>query len=153
MPDNPIISGLPVMPSFLNDGQGQFCRKCKTWRHSSQFPGKRTTCDVCKSREKKSHAKYVKQRRVADVARIYGLTSDELLAMREAQGNLCAICGEPETRVTAKGLAIALSVDHSHATGKIRGLLCHRCNLIVASLEGASRAIVSDAYDYLARYE
>jgi hypothetical protein len=42
--------------------------------------------------------------------------------MFEAQGGVCAICGEarPEART--------LHVDHDHATGAIRGLLCFRCN-------------------------
>jgi hypothetical protein len=43
---------------------------------------------------------------------------DELLA---SQHGGCAICGAPpKTR--------RLDVDHDHRTGKIRGLLCHRCN-------------------------
>src|SRR3989442_7637556 len=41
--------------------------------------------------------------------------------MVRAKGGGCAICGNPpKTR--------RLHVDHDHRTGKIRGLLCHRCN-------------------------
>lgn len=36
---------------------------------------------------------------------------------------VCSICGKRET---AKGLS--LSIDHNHRTGKIRGLLCGKCN-------------------------
>ena len=42
-------------------------------------------------------------------------------AMLEEQGGVCAICSKPPD----KG---HLCVDHSHANGKIRGLLCQRCN-------------------------
>ena len=42
--------------------------------------------------------------------------------MLGAQNGRCAICGRPETE--AGGLA----VDHCHATGKVRGLLCTLCN-------------------------
>jgi hypothetical protein len=54
-------------------------------------------------------------------AKQLGVTDDEYARMLEAQGGGCAICGaRPKTR--------RLHVDHDHATGKVRGLLCHRCN-------------------------
>ncbi|MDQ1699749.1 MAG: hypothetical protein QOG34_1612, partial [Frankiaceae bacterium] len=47
----------------------------------------------------------------------YGLTSADVDAMIEAQGGTCATCdGKPE------------HVDHDHATGKVRGVLCFNCN-------------------------
>lgn len=47
--------------------------------------------------------------------------------MVAAQDGLCAICGKGETD-TFKGKTKRLSVDHDHATGDIRSLLCARCN-------------------------
>ena len=50
-----------------------------------------------------------------------GVTDDEYARRLVAQGGGCAICGAaPKTR--------RLHVDHDHATGAVRGLLCHRCN-------------------------
>ena len=50
-----------------------------------------------------------------------GLSVEDYDAMLAAQGGVCAICGNPpKTR--------RLDVDHDHKTGKVRGLLCHRCN-------------------------
>ena len=55
----------------------------------------------------------------------YGITADEYWALYESQGGKCRICGTTDgTRKDSK----LLSVDHCHATGKIRGLLCTRCN-------------------------
>ena len=52
------------------------------------------------------------------IRRRYGLTREQWEAMLVAQGGLCAICGGPPP----------LDVDHSHETGKVRGLLCRSCN-------------------------
>ena len=55
----------------------------------------------------------------------YGLTVDQYAAMLAAQGGGCKICG---TNVPG-GNAGSFRVDHDHKTGKVRGLLCHRCNV------------------------
>ncbi|MGI4815778.1 MAG: endonuclease VII domain-containing protein [Janthinobacterium lividum] len=58
------------------------------------------------------------------VATLYGLTAGEHRAMVESQDGVCALCG----RTGADGRVTRLSVDHCHATGVVRGLLCVRCN-------------------------
>lgn len=51
----------------------------------------------------------------------YGLTPEQVAAMREAQQGCCAICAvELSTTVT--------NIDHCHKTGKVRGVLCVNCN-------------------------
>jgi hypothetical protein len=42
--------------------------------------------------------------------------------MLDAQGGACAICGRPPSRRK-------LAIDHDHATGNMRGLLCFQCNV------------------------
>lgn len=45
------------------------------------------------------------------------------------QDGKCAICRKPEEAVDrATGTTWALSVDHDHTSGEIRGLLCNHCN-------------------------
>jgi hypothetical protein len=66
--------------------------------------------------------------------RRFGLEPEDYDAMLEAQGGVCAICGQPET-VVRYGQVQPLSVDHDHKTGQVRGLLCHRCNIRVGWVE------------------
>jgi DNA repair exonuclease SbcCD ATPase subunit len=55
----------------------------------------------------------------------YGLTYDSYIQMLAEQNGKCKICGRSDSgHVNSKWLA----VDHDHATGKIRGLLCQPCN-------------------------
>ena len=67
--------------------------------------------------------------------RKYGFTGDEYEQMLAAQGGVCAICLRPERVRGAKSdQPRALSVDHDHATGVVRGLLCHACNTALGHL-------------------
>jgi hypothetical protein len=54
-------------------------------------------------------------------ARRYGISQDEYMWLLEHQQGACAICKTASDRM--------LCVDHCHSTGKVRGLLCHKCNL------------------------
>lgn len=54
----------------------------------------------------------------------FGITLADYNAMFVAQGGRCAICRTDEPG----GKHNTLVVDHDHATGKIRGLLCNSCN-------------------------
>jgi hypothetical protein len=54
--------------------------------------------------------------------RKHGITVDEYEAMFVEQGGGCAICAKPPRA------DISLHVDHDHATGRRRGLLCFSCN-------------------------
>jgi hypothetical protein len=79
----------------------------------------------------------------------YGITKDTYDAMLDEQGGVCALCGQPE-RARRKGTLVArdLAVDHDHTTGKVRGLLCTRCNFVIAAYE-AFPNILNKAQSYL----
>lgn len=62
--------------------------------------------------------------------------------LTDIQGGLCAVCGK-SCEVNA-----VLSVDHCHTTGKIRGLLCNKCNTGIGLL-GDNIEGVQAALDYL----
>lgn len=54
----------------------------------------------------------------------YGITQEQFDAMLEAQNFSCAICGS-----TKPGGTGGFHVDHCHASGAVRGLLCRTCNI------------------------
>jgi len=60
-----------------------------------------------------------------NVQKRYGLSRDEYDTLVKRQNGLCAVCGKPPRS------KFRLSVDHCHATGTVRGLLCSDCNLIL----------------------
>lgn len=62
----------------------------------------------------------------------YGITSDQYYKVLDAQGGGCGICGTPNA--DRKGQR-RLHVDHDHATGSFRGLLCARCNTALGKFD------------------
>lgn len=69
--------------------------------------------------------------RLQHVKRLYNLDADTYLGMVLKQENLCAICGNVETSKNKNGDVRPLCVDHCHTTGKVRGLLCNKCNALL----------------------
>ena len=102
------------------------CPNCRCIKPATEFPRNRATWDGLATYCKPCHNKRMKENK----DRLYGGERDFLLKLRygidevgvqallEAQGGVCAICGaEAPTHV-----------DHDHATGRIRGVLCFSCN-------------------------
>jgi hypothetical protein len=75
----------------------------------------------------------------------YGITLEQYNAMYKAQGGKCAICEKAHRHENA------LPVDHEHATGKVRGLLCHSCNRSLHWFDDPELA--KRAQDYVAKYK
>ncbi len=67
---------------------------------------------------KRQDAKYLSK-----VKQRYRLVSADYYALFELQRGRCAICGVHQDEMGER-----LAVDHDHATGKVRGLLCRPCN-------------------------
>jgi hypothetical protein len=60
------------------------------------------------------------RRQGGHLKRRYGISRADYAALLARQGGVCAICGKPPEKT--------LCVDHCHSTGRIRGLLCRKCN-------------------------
>jgi hypothetical protein len=79
--------------------------------------------------------------------RRFGISPTEFDSLMKKQNSLCAICGNLET-VTWKGKVKKLAVDHDHITGKIRSLLCQKCNMALGSFND-SIELLEKAIHYL----
>jgi hypothetical protein len=89
--------------------------------------------------------------------RKYGISIEQLEALLRRQQDRCAICRRPwQECVLAKRSRYELRflhhlcVDHDHATGAVRGLLCNACNTAIGLLE-EDRGRFLAAADYLDR--
>lgn len=74
----------------------------------------------------------------------YGITDEQYVSMWKEQKGKCKLCG--------KDIGEAyLDVDHDHQTGRVRGLLCRGCNLMLDEMlektvtEGDLRKYLEDA--------
>jgi len=124
---------------------GKFCITCKSVKHPDEFhkPNKKQCnrrCRDCACRIKRErylrrgysekNKEYSRRRRLrnptedrSDLLREYGMTLEKYNQMLENQQGKCAICGGGREKQK-----YSFSVDHCHATGKIRGILCSNCN-------------------------
>ncbi len=117
------------------------CSKCGEPKPLKSFGKCKTTVDKlrpeCKACQALFAADYYKQnaekmKRAARESRLkrrYGVDLETYDQMLEAQDGHCALC--PKTDDNGASLA----VDHSHKTGKVRGLLCRACNGTLGYLE------------------
>lgn len=73
-------------------------------------------------------------RRKHALKRLYGMAVEEVETLLASQGNACRICGEEVLLVNGQRNEKQTSVvDHCHKTGKVRGILCLRCNMGLGS--------------------
>lgn len=106
------------------------CAHCgKRYRRPAQTGGKGKYCSWCyECRGPNSVA--------IGFLRKFDLSYNEWSLLKDRCENLCEICRSPPgTNGMYRGEAAELQVDHDHSTGKVRGLLCWRCNIGIEHLE------------------
>ena len=81
-------------------------------------------------------------KRASHLRRWFGITEEQYYCMLTEQEQRCAICRGKDKR--------ALAVDHCHTTGKIRGLLCSKCNTGLGLFRD-NPCLLEQAVDYLRR--
>ena len=119
------------------DKHYSYCKKCsiartKKWNADNKERRKETN--------KKWNANSFSKKRYRVLKEKYGITPEYYESLLNEQNSCCKICGIHQDKLTKK-----LAVDHCHLTGKIRGLLCHHCNLLLGyskdSIEVLEKAV------------
>ena len=123
-------------PSFAKRN-GTWCRPCvrayyKIHRHSNVFGNA-------------SYRKAFKKNNLTRKCKRLGISADEFTRLYKLQDGKCALC-EIDQGECIKRFAI----DHDHATGIVRGLLCDKCNRGIGLLND-SPSILIKAAEYVQR--
>ena len=95
--------------------------------------------EINERRRLKSLAKRLADRWLR-LRRVYGISKDEYETMVARQRGVCGICEKPSDE--------PLLVDHCHATGRVRKLLCRKCNTVLGFC-GDDHRLLTAAADYL----
>jgi hypothetical protein len=124
------------------------CRDCVNAKWRDRYAWAKANGDKVKSYQRRHyHGMTPEKRRDAHLKSVYGISLARYREMLAAQGGKCAICGstDPKSRTGD------FHVDHSHATGAVRGLLCNLCNVGLGSLQD-SPTVARSAAAYLEKY-
>ncbi len=97
-----------------------------TWR-------KRAVCKECRAELRREEIKHETpeqraHRRSVRLKRTYGITVEQYNILFFKQEGRCLGCKRHQSE-----FALNLSVDHCHASGTVRGLLCSGCNLAIGN--------------------
>jgi hypothetical protein len=141
------------------DGLTARCRKCQNIstiesrnKHIEKW---RAYSNKYNATRKEAHKQYYKDNlshiKSLVLFKKFGITYEQYNQMLEEQNGVCAICGNKETALDNQSHKIrALTVDHNHKTGKVRGLLCMNCNRCLGLLKD-STDVLQSTINYLHR--
>ena len=127
------------------------CKKCENLRTKEYWEKhkkekqqyKRRYYEIHKEEIKRKQKQYSKnnKEKLKEYQRIkhYGITLQQELKILKAQNNKCAICNKPLTDLSEA------CVDHDHKTGKVRGVLCHECNLGIGKFKDNPKILIKAA--------
>lgn len=135
------------------------CRPCGTaylreWDKANRVRRK----EISRDHMRRGRRDPIKARKILDanLRHTFGISIDDYERMVFEQGGACAICGgTPEIGMAKTGTRrkhSRLCVDHDHTTGKVRGLLCHGCNVGIGLMRDSTENL-RRAAAYLDRHK
>jgi hypothetical protein len=118
---------------------------CPQGHHEGFYVHKERRCVACmRERANKWRADNPEKSRDIVLKTKFGINSREWDDIFRAQGNCCALC-KTITPNSRKGWCI----DHDYNTGKIRGIICHKCNVAIGQLEKILLPMWDQVQEYL----
>lgn len=117
------------------EARAQFHRPCPICRTS--MISERPAAKACRACTATPHG-----RRVLSIAHRYSISVEESLSLMAVLD--CQVCGMHLPTTFGKHRHI----DHDHATGRVRGVLCHWCNMMLGSARDRAEVLRQGA-DYL----
>lgn len=116
----------------------------------------RSDCKICFLKANRDKYKEAPEKvRERHYKKNYNWSIADYDQMFKAQGGLCAICRGPQKQknhwVKDRDEQNPLAIDHCHKTGKIRGLLCFSCNIILGHVEEKQNRL-QNLIDYLQKH-
>jgi hypothetical protein len=130
---------------YANDPQKYLDRNKKQYQENPE-PARQREKKRVEKIKKETPEKLKRDTRDSRLKHLYGISLEEYNAMLEEQQYVCKICRRPNSRNHP------LSVDHCHRTGKVRALLCVKCNVGLGSLDDSIERL-EEALLYLREYE
>ena len=128
----------------------KICKDCKIEKpvndfakRSSSKDGLQTYCKPCQNQRVYKVPSFKSNVRKGQLKSKYGIRPEDYDFLFAIQKGRCAIC-----KMAEEGTREFLCVDHSHDTGKVRGLLCHKCNLGLGKFQD-NVEYLSNAIEYL----
>ncbi len=105
------------------------------------------TTDAGREWRREWQREYRQRRKDIRLKSLYGITLEDYNKMFQEQNGCCKICNKHQTEE-----GVILCVDHDHTTGKVRGLLCKKCNQAIGLLKDSIENCLSAA-EYLKEYK
>jgi hypothetical protein len=146
-----------------NNHNDYLTRQCKVCRRAraKTLPGnyteerkRKNTSNKSKERRKLYYSDDVNNAAAINMRLIneFGITLDDYNKLFIDQDGKCAICGTSTAGKPKEGLnSLRFAVDHDHATGKVRGLLCSMCNRSLGGFKD-DIIILNNAIKYLHKH-
>lgn len=125
------------------------CSGCNNLKHVSNFTIRNDKKDYPIENLAK-YGSYCKECQSLNTKlKFFKITKQEYFELLERCGMKCCICGiSEENSRNKRSKHMGLYIDHCHLTGRVRGLLCHSCNLVIGHAKD-NVAVLKSAIDYL----
>lgn len=129
-----------ALETARNAPKEKSCTKCDEVKPLSDFSnlcvgtyGKHPQCKACLSiastkrywNSEESRQKAIKQSTNSNRKSKYGITPEQYEDLLRSQNYCCSVCN---IHLDKSRFGLIGQLDHNHATGKIRGILCAQCN-------------------------